>query len=213
MARPLASRDPDGDEPALAEHGSPRSDAPPGRRPRGDRAAARQGTEDGARADRRAARPGVALARARALGRPIEMYRGVGRRAGARASSRSIGSVHGRRVMVVANDATVKAGALLPDDDQEDPPRPGDRRRRTGCRWSTSSIPRACSCRCRTRSSPTRTTSAGSSATTRCSRRGDSPVRGDHGELRRGRRLPAGPLRHGADDRGLGPLPRRARRW
>ena len=30
---------------------------------------------------------------------------------------------------------------LLPDDDQEDPAGPGDRRRRTGCRSSTSSIP------------------------------------------------------------------------
>ncbi len=39
-----------------------------------------------------------------------------------------IGSVHGRRVMVVANDATVKAVRVLPDDDQEDPARPGGRR-------------------------------------------------------------------------------------
>ena len=45
------------------------------------------------------------------------------------------------------------------------------------------------------------------------SARGHPPVRRDHGQLRRGRGLPAGPLRHGADDRGVGPLPRRARRW
>ncbi len=64
---------------------------------------------------------------------------------------------------------------MLPDDDQEDPPRPDDRRRRTGCRSSISSTRRASSCRCRTRSFPTRTISGGSSATTRCSRRAGIP--------------------------------------
>ena len=43
------------------------------------------------------------------------------------------------------------------------------------------------------------------------SARGDSPVRRDHGQLRRRRGLPARALRHGADDRGLGALPRRPR--
>ena len=39
-----------------------------------------------------------------------------------------IGPVHGRPCMVVANDATVKGGTLLPDDGQEAPARAGDRR-------------------------------------------------------------------------------------
>ena len=38
-----------------------------------------------------------------------------------------IGVVAGRRVMVIANDATVKAGAVLPDDVQEGAARPAHR--------------------------------------------------------------------------------------
>ena len=37
--------------------------------------------------------------------------------------------VHGPRVLIVANDATVKGGTLLPDDGQEAPARAGDRAR------------------------------------------------------------------------------------
>ena len=56
--------------------------------------------------------PGVADARARFVGRSSDV-RGMGRRAGAGVVT-VIGSVAGRRVMVVANDATVKAGACFP---------------------------------------------------------------------------------------------------
>ena len=52
-----------------------------------------------------------------------------------------IGTVAGRRVMIIANDATVKAGAFFPMTVQEGPPGPADRHARTGCRWSTWSIP------------------------------------------------------------------------
>ena len=60
---------------------------------------------------------------------------------------------------------------LLPDDGEEAPARAGDRRARTACRASTSSTPAARSCRCRTRCSPTATTSAASSTTRRGCRR------------------------------------------
>ena len=55
--------------------------------------------------------------------------------------------------MVVANDATVKAGACFPMTIKKIL-RPRRSPARTGCRWSIWSIPRACSCRCRTRSFP-----------------------------------------------------------
>ena len=64
-----------------------------------------------------------------------------------------------------------QGGRMLPDDDQEDPPRPDDRRAEPAARSSISSTRRAPSCRCKTRSFPTKTTSGGSFATTRCSRR------------------------------------------
>ena len=37
-----------------------------------------------------------------------------------------IGQVHGRDVMVVANDATVKGGTYFPDDRKKAPARPGN---------------------------------------------------------------------------------------
>ncbi len=40
-----------------------------------------------------------------------------------------LGRVGGRECVIVANDATVKAGAWFPHDRQEEPPRPGDRHR------------------------------------------------------------------------------------
>ena len=54
---------------------------------------------------------------------------------------------------------------LLPDHGQEAPARAGGGAAPTGCRASTSSTPAARSCRCRTRCSPTGSTSAGSSST------------------------------------------------
>ena len=54
---------------------------------------------------------------------------------------------------------------LLPDHGQEAPARAGDRAGRTACRASTWSTPAARSCRCRTRCSPTASTSAASSTT------------------------------------------------
>ena len=72
--------------------------------------------------------------------------------------------------MIVANDATVKAGAFFPMTARRSSAR-STSPWRTACRSSTSSTPPASSCRCRTRSSPTRTTSAASSATTRASPR------------------------------------------
>ena len=124
-----------------------------------------------------------------------------------------IGSVHGRRVMVVANDATVKAGACFP--------------------MTIKKILRA-----QTIAGQNRlplvylVDSSGVFLPMQdevfpdeddfgrifrnnavLSARGHPAVRRDHGQLRRGRRLSAGPLRHGADDGGLGPVPGRARRW
>ena len=86
--------------------------ASPGRRARGHRAPAREGAEDGPRADRALARPGRAALEL-GLWAGYEMYAEWG---GAPAAGvlTVIGSVHGRRVMVVANDATVKAGACFP---------------------------------------------------------------------------------------------------
>ena len=55
---------------------------------------------------------------------------------------------------------------VLPDDRARRSCAPSASPWRTACRSSTSSIPPASSCRCRTRSFPTRTTSAASSATT-----------------------------------------------
>ena len=64
---------------------------------------------------------------------------------------------------------------LLPDDGQEAPARAGGGAGPTGCRASTSSTPAARSCRCRTRCSPTGSTSAGSSSTRPTCRRAGIP--------------------------------------
>ena len=121
-----------------------------------------------------------------------------------------IGRVAGRRVMIVANDATVKAGAFFPmtikkvlraqaiagrESAAADLPRrllgglPADAGR---------GLPR------RRRLRPDLPQQRGPLGARH------PPDRGDHGQLRRGRGVPAGPLRHRADDRGVGPLPRRA---
>ena len=78
-----------------------------------------------------------------------------------------IGRVRGREVRDRRQRRDRQGRHLLPDDGQEAPARAGDRRWRTTCRASTSSTPAAPSCRCRTRSSPTASTSAGSSSTRR----------------------------------------------
>ncbi len=70
--------------------------------------------------------------------------------------------------MIIANDATVKAGAFFPMTTKKVLARAADRHGRIGCRWSTWSIRPACFCRCRKTSFPTRTTSAASFATTPC---------------------------------------------
>ena len=84
-----------------------------------------------------------------------------------------IGLVHGRHVMVVANDATVKGGTYYPITVKKHL-RAQEIAPRTGCRASTSSTRAARSCRCRTRCSPTATTSAASSTTRRGCRRAAS---------------------------------------
>ena len=77
--------------------------------------------------------------------------------------------------MIIANDATVKAGAFFPMTAQEGAAGPADRLRRIGCRSSISSIRPASFCRCRTTCFPTRTISAASFATTPSSPRPGIP--------------------------------------
>ena len=81
--------------------------------PQAHRPPARQGPENGQGADRRRCLTRARFARARDCGPPIEMYEEWGGAPGAGVVT-VIGSVAGRRVMVVANDATVKAGACFP---------------------------------------------------------------------------------------------------
>ena len=100
-----------------------------------------------------------------------------------------------------------QGGRVLPDDDQEDSPRPdggraepsaaGLSRRLVGC--LPADARRGLSRRGRFRADLSQ-------------QRGPlggrhSPVRGHHGQLRRRRSVFAGPLRHRVDDRGLGPVP------
>ena len=132
----------------------------------------------------------------------------MGRRAGCRGRLTVIGSVHGRRVMVVANDATVKAGACFP--------------------MTIKKILRA-----QTIAADNRlplvylVDSSGVFLPMQdevfpdeddfgrifrnnavLSAQGIPQYRGDHGQLRGRRGVSAGALRHGADDRRLGPLSR-----
>ena len=48
-----------------------------------------------------------------------------------------LATIGGRRVALMANDPTVKAGLLGPEDGREDPPHPGAGAARSSCRWST----------------------------------------------------------------------------
>ena len=109
--------------------------------------------------------PGTDLLRARPVGRLGDVRR-VGRRARRRASSRGSARVSGRLRHDRRQRRHREGRRLLPDDRQEGAPRPAHRHGEPPADCSTSSIPPASSCRCRTRSSPTRTTSAASSATT-----------------------------------------------
>ena len=90
----------------------PRRQAEAGRRRRAGRQDAREGTAGAAGAGRTPARPGSALARARAARRLRPL-----RRAGARGGShhRPGRRSQGATVVVVANDATVKAGSWWPE--------------------------------------------------------------------------------------------------
>ena len=101
---------------------------------------------------------------------------------------------------------------LLPDDGQEAPARAGDRARRTACPASTWSTPAGRSCRCRTRSSPTATTSGGSSSTRRTMSAARHPAdRRRAGLLHGRRRLRARDERRDRDRARPGhDLPRRA---
>ena len=86
-----------------------------------------------------------------------------------RPESWSGSDVQGVPCMIVANDATVKAGAFFPQTTKKFSGRNGSRSSAT-CRSFISSIRPASFCRCRTRFFPTKTTSAASSAITPSSR-------------------------------------------
>jgi hypothetical protein len=76
-----------------------------------------------------------------------------------------VGQVHGRPHMIIANDATVKAGAFFPMTCKKII-RAQHIARQAGCPWSIWSIPPASSCRSRRTSSPTPTTSGASFTST-----------------------------------------------
>ena len=110
-----------------------------------------------------------ALPRARACGPATRCTRsGAGPRP--RASSPASAGSPGGGSMIIANDATVKAGAFFPMTIKKVLRAQRDRRGEPPAAGLPRRFRRASSCRCRTRSSPTRTTSAASSATTPSSR-------------------------------------------
>ena len=78
-----------------------------------------------------------------------------------------IGQVHGRQVMVVCNDATVKGGTYYPPERQETPPRAGDRRAEPLALRLPGGPRAAPTSPTRTRSSPIATISGASSTTRR----------------------------------------------
>jgi Acetyl-CoA carboxylase, carboxyltransferase component (subunits alpha and beta) len=77
-----------------------------------------------------------------------------------------IGNVEGVPCMIVANDATVKAGAFFPATTKK-VIRASGSRSNARSRSFTSSIRQACSCRCRMKFFPMKMISAGSFAITR----------------------------------------------
>ena len=150
-----------------------------------------------ARARRPPARPRLARSSSSRRWPPRSMYDGAAPGAGIVTGDRPASS--GRECVVVANDATVKGGTYYPMTRQEAPARAGDRARRTACPASTWSTPAAPSCRCRTRSSPTASTSAGSSTTRPPVGARDPADRRGDGLLHRRRRLRAGDERRDRD--------------
>ena len=99
---------------------------------------------------------------------------------------------------------------VFPGDAGRGPARPADRGPNATCRSSTSSIRPASSCRCRMRFSRRRRFRPHLPQQRGDLGGGRAAVRGDHGQLRRRRRLSAGAVRQAADDRGQRPLSRRA---
>ncbi len=140
-----------------------------GRRREGARAPARAGQADGARAGRGALRPGGALARARAVGgaRGCTLEWGGAPGAGVVAG---LGRIHGRDVHRGRRRRHREGRRQVPARHQEGAAGAGDRAREPAADRSTWSTRPASSCRCRTRSSPTASTTAGSSTTTPVSR-------------------------------------------
>ena len=131
---------------------------------------------------------------------------------GARAAGVIVGiaKVCGRHFMVIANDATVKAGSFFPMTAKK-VLRPRPSRWRTVCPPSTWWIPPAFFCPCRRTCSPTSMILAGSSTTTPSCPPGRSADHRRHGFLRGRRSLPAVDVRQAADDRGQRALSGRTR--
>ena len=98
-----------------------------------------------------------------------------------------IAVIEGRECVVVANDATVKGGSYFPLTVKKHL-RAQEVAQQNGLRACTSSIRAARSCRCRTKSSPTGSTSAASSSTRRTSGGRDRADRVRDGFVHRGRR-------------------------
>ena len=94
-----------------------------------------------------------------------EMYKEWGG-APAAGTIAGLGRVAGRLVMIVANDATVKAGAFFPDDRQKSDPCAKYRHGKPHSGFVSRRFLRHFSTVCRKTYSRTRTTSAGSSVTT-----------------------------------------------
>ena len=166
----------------------------------------------GPRPGRPAARPGQPVPRAVSPLAATGMY-GPGRRRAVPSAGivTGIGRVSGRECVVVANDATVKGGTYYPITVKKHLRAQEVALPTTGCRASTSSTPAARSCRCRTRCSPTASTSAGSSSTRpTCPPQGIPQIAVGDGLVHRRRRLRPGDVRRDRDRHGPGhDLPRR----
>ena len=122
-----------------------------------------------------------------------------------------VARVHTRLVMIIANDATVKAGAFFPDDFQKSDPGAEHRLREPHTNdlpgGFSRSIP-ALAGRCLPRHRrfrarvPQQRGDVG---------HGDPADRGHHGDVRRGRRLSSGDVRSRVDDRWQRSVPGRSR--
>ena len=124
-----------------------------------------------------------------------------------------IGNVAGVPCMIIANDATVKAGAFFPADGQESAARPADRLRMRAAADLPGRFRRRFPADAGRDLSRRRRFRPHLSQQRRHFRRRHSAIRRHHGQLRRRRRLSAGAVRQDADDRRQRPLSRRARRW